>query len=116
MFFCVGPLFRYAVLCVLSSFTFTLLGKRERELVALLSLSSKCHVAIVLLYLFLILPLVSLQFVIVAFHTYTHFRLQQFKQKRFHIFPVQLHFEANLILSLSSQGQPRITIQTSKTT
>ena len=29
MFFCVNPLFCYAVLCVLSSFAITSLGKRE---------------------------------------------------------------------------------------
>ena len=51
-----------------SSFAIILMGKRE--LVALLSLSSWCLVIIV--WLFLAVPWVCLQFVIVVFHDHTH--------------------------------------------
>ena len=59
--------------CVLldvhSSFAITLMGKRE--LVALLGLSSWCLVIVV--WLFLAVPWVCLQFVIVVFPDYTHY-------------------------------------------
>ena len=51
-----------------SSFAIILIGKRE--LVALLSLSSWCLVVVV--WLFLALPWVCLQFVIVVFLDHTH--------------------------------------------
>ena len=51
-----------------SSFTIILMGKRE--LVALLSLSSWCLVIVV--WLFLAVPWVCLQFVIVVFPDHTH--------------------------------------------
>ena len=52
-----------------SSFAIILMGKRE--LVALLSLSSWCLVIVV--WLFLAVALVCLQFMIVVFTEYTHF-------------------------------------------
>ena len=58
-----------------SSFAFILIGKRE--LVALLSLSSCCFV--IVMWLFLVVSCVCLQFVIVVFPDHTHllcFRLQ----------------------------------------
>ena len=61
MFYC-------TFLYVPSSFAIILMGKRE--LVALLSLSSWCLVIVV--WLFLAVPWVSLQFVIVIFHDHTH--------------------------------------------
>ena len=62
-----------AMLCctflyVPSSFASILMGKRE--VIALLSLSSWCLVIVV--WLFLVVPWVSLQFVIVVFPDHTH--------------------------------------------
>ena len=48
-----------------------LMGKRERELVALLSLPSLCLVIVV--WLLLAVPWVCLQFVVVVFPDHTHF-------------------------------------------
>ena len=59
------------LLHVLSSFAIILIGKRE--LVALLSLSSWCLVIVV--WLFLAVPWVSLQFVIVVFSDHSHLLL-----------------------------------------
>ena len=62
-----------------SSFAIILMGKRE--LVALLSLSSWCRVIVV--WLFLVVPWVCLQFMIVVFPDHTHllfFRVSQFVQ------------------------------------
>ena len=61
-------MFCYALLCVHSSFAIILIGKRE--LVALLSLSSWCLMIDV--WLFLVVPWVGLQFVIVMFPDHTH--------------------------------------------
>ena len=61
MFYC-------RLLYVPSSFAIILMGKRE--LVALLSLSSWCFVIVV--WFFLAVPLVCLQFVIVVFPDLTH--------------------------------------------
>ena len=55
----------FATLSPFSSFAIILMGKRERELVALLSVSSWCIVIVV--WLFLTVPWVCLQFVIVVF-------------------------------------------------
>ena len=55
---CVWSMFCYAVLCVLSSFAFILLGKRE--LVALLLWDSECQVSVIVLYLFFKVPWVGL--------------------------------------------------------
>ena len=57
-------------LCVHSSFTIYLMGKRE--LVALLSLSSWC---LVVVWLFLWVPLVCLQFMIMVLPPHTHLLL-----------------------------------------
>ena len=67
MGFCNGSMFCSALLYVHSSFAIILRGKRE--LVALLSLSSWCLVIVV--WLFLAVPWVCLQFVIVVFPDHT---------------------------------------------
>ena len=61
-------MFRSALLCVHSSFAIILIDKRE--LVALLCLSSWCLVIVV--WLFLAMPRVCLQYVIVVFSDHTH--------------------------------------------
>ena len=61
-------MFCCALLCVHSSFVIISMGKRE--LVALLCLSSMCLVTVV--WLFLTIPQVSLQLVIVGFPDNTH--------------------------------------------
>ena len=61
-------MFCFTLLCVHSSFAIILMGKRE--LVALVSLSSWCLVFVV--WLFLAVPCVCLQFVIVVFPDYIH--------------------------------------------
>ena len=63
-------LFCYALLCVHSSFVIIL--KRKRKLVALLLLSYRCIVTINVLWLFLTMPLVGLQYVILVFPDHTH--------------------------------------------
>ena len=63
-------LFCYALLCVHSSFAIIL--KRGRKLVALLFLSYRCVVIINELWLFLTMPWVRLQCVIVVFPDHTH--------------------------------------------
>ena len=66
--FCNCSLFCCALICVHSSFAIILMGKRE--LVALLCLSSWCLAIVV--WLFLTMPRVCLQFVIVVFPDHTH--------------------------------------------
>ena len=68
MAFCNCSMFCCALLYVYSSFAIILMGKRE--LVVLLSLSSWCLVIDV--WLFLAVPWVCLQFVIVVFSDHTH--------------------------------------------
>ena len=63
-------MFCCSVICVLSSFAISLMGKRE--LVAFLCLSSWCLVAVSALWLFLTLPWVGLQCVVVVFPIHTH--------------------------------------------
>ena len=63
-------LFCYALLCVYSSFAIIL--KRKRKLVTLLVLSYSRIVAINVLWLFLMVPWVGLQCVIVVFPDHTH--------------------------------------------
>ena len=63
-------LFCCVLLCVLSSFAIILM--RKRELVALLLLSSRCLVTLSVPWLFLIVPFVGLQCVIVVFPDHTH--------------------------------------------
>ena len=69
MGFCNCSMFYCALLCVHSSFAMILLGKRE--LVALLCLSSWCLVMVE--RLFLTMPWVCLQVVIVVFPGHTHY-------------------------------------------
>ena len=63
-------LFCYALLCVHSSFAIVL--KRKKKLVALLLLSYRCIVTINVPWLFLTVPWVGLQYVIVVFPDHTH--------------------------------------------
>ena len=77
-FLCLS-LFCYVLLCVHSSFAIVL--KRERELVTLLLLSYRCTVTITVLWLFLTVSCVGLQFVIVVFPDHTHL-LFAFNSKR----------------------------------
>ena len=63
-------LFCYALLCFHSSFAIIL--NRKRKLVALLLLSHRCIVTINVLWLFLTMPWVGLQCVIVVFPDHTH--------------------------------------------
>ena len=65
---CNCSLFCCTLLYVHTSFAIILMGKRE--LVALLSLSSRCHVMVV--WLFLAVPWICLRFVIVVFPEHTH--------------------------------------------
>ena len=62
-------MFRCTLLYVHSSFAIILMGKRE--LVALFRLSSLCLVIVV--WLFLVVPWICLQFVIVVFPDHTHY-------------------------------------------
>ena len=66
--FCNRSMFCCVLLCVQSSFAIILMGKCE--LVALLCLFSWCLVIVV--WLFLEMPRVCLQFVIVVFPDHTH--------------------------------------------
>ena len=68
MGFCNCSMFCCALFCVHSSFAFILMGKRE--LVALLCLFSWCLMVVV--WLFLTMPWVCLQLVIVVFPDHTH--------------------------------------------
>ena len=72
-------LFCYALLCVHSSFAIIL--KRKRKLVALLLLSYRCIVTIKILWLFLTLQWVGLQYVIVVFPEHTHLLLDYTSSK-----------------------------------
>ena len=65
---CNGSMFCCTLLYIHSSFAIILMWKRE--LVALLSLSSWCLV--IVLWLFLAMPWVCLQFVTVVFPDHTH--------------------------------------------
>ena len=66
---CLSP-FSYALLCVHSSFAIIL--KRKRKLVALLLLPYRCLVTVNVLRLFLTMPWVGLQCVIVVFFDHIH--------------------------------------------
>ena len=66
--FCNCSMFCCALLCVYSSFAIISMGKRE--LVALLCLTSWCLVIVV--WLFLTIPRICLQFVIMIFPDHTH--------------------------------------------
>ena len=69
--FCNCSMFCYASLYVHSSFSIILMGKGE--LVAMLGLSSWCLLIVV--WLFLAVPWICLQFVIVVFPDYTIFAI-----------------------------------------
>ena len=72
-------LFCYTLLCVQSSFAIILIIlKRKRKLVALLVLSCRCVVAINVLWLFLTVPWVGLQYVIVVFPEHIHLLFDRF--------------------------------------
>ena len=68
---CVCSSFYYAILYVLFSFVIILMVKRE--LVALLPLSSRCLVAVIVPWLFLAVSWAGLQCAIVVFPGHTHF-------------------------------------------
>ena len=63
-------LFWYALLCV--HFSVSVILKRKRKLVALLLLSYRCIVTMNVLWLFLTVPWVGLQCVIVVFPDHIH--------------------------------------------
>ena len=63
----------YALLCVHSSFA--IIVKRKRKLVALLLLSYRCIVTVNVRWLFLTVPWVGLQCVIVVFLDHTHINI-----------------------------------------
>ena len=65
-------LFGYALLCV--HYSFAIILKRKRKLVALLLLSYRCSVTINVLWLYLTVPWVGLQCTIVVFPDHTHLR------------------------------------------
>ena len=63
-------LFCYIILCV--HFSFAIILKRKRKLVALLLLSFRCIVTLNVLWLFLKVPCVCLQYMLVVFLDHTH--------------------------------------------
>ena len=63
-------LFCFALLCV--HFSFATIMKRKKKLMALLLLSYRCIVNINVLWLFLMVPWVGLQYVAVVFPDHTH--------------------------------------------
>ena len=63
-------LFCYALLCV--HFSFATILKRKKKLMALLLLSYRCIVNTNVLWLFLMVPWVGLQYVAVVFPDHTH--------------------------------------------
>ena len=74
-------MFCCAVIYVLSSFATVLMGKRE--LAALLCLSAWCRVTVIVLWLFITVPWVGLQCVIVVFPDHTHvFAMQDITFKK----------------------------------
>ena len=75
-------MFSYALLCVYSNFAITLMGKRA--LVALLCLSFWCLVIVV--WLFLTIPRVCLQYVVVVSPDHTHLIFSKpSEQQRLHV-------------------------------
>ena len=60
-------------LLVCVHFSFAIILKRKRKLVVLLLLSYRCIITINVLWLFLVVPWVGLQCVIVVFPDHTHF-------------------------------------------
>ena len=82
-------MFCCALLCVHSSFAIILMGKGG--LVALLCLSSCCLVIVV--WLFLTMPRVCLQFVIVVFPVHTHLLFLCINFRTFIVFPLHSNFQ-----------------------
>ena len=76
-------LFCYALLCV--HYSFAIILKRKRKLVALLLLSYRCIVTINVLRLFLTVPWVGLQYAIVVFPNHTHLHFNDKLQLKFYI-------------------------------
>ena len=93
-------LFCYALLCVHSSFAIIL--KRKGKLVDLLLLSYRCIVTINVLWLFLTVPWVGLQCVIVVFPDHTHllFKVSLMRLKWLKLASLTQEF-AHLTLSLT---------------
>ena len=85
-------LFCYALLCV--HFSFAIILKRKRKLVALFLLSYRCIVIINVLWLFLTVPFVSLQRVIVVFLDHTHLL--------FEIHPYRFYYTYRNIISMNA--------------
>ena len=67
-------MFVFILLCitVYVHSSFAIIFKRKRKLVALLLLSYRCIVAVGVMWLFLVVPWVGLQCVIVVFPDHTH--------------------------------------------
>ena len=75
--FCVCAMFCCALLCVLSSFAMILMGKRKSWLLYF-CLFNWCLVIVIVLWLFLTVPWVDLQCVIVVFPDHTHLLFWQY--------------------------------------
>ena len=71
-------LFCYALLCV--RYSFAIILKRKKKLVALLLLSYSCIVTITFLWLFLAVLWLGLQCVIVVFPDHTHLLFETIQQ------------------------------------
>ena len=69
----------YALLCDHSSFAIIL--KRKRKLVAFLLLSYRCIVTLNIVWLFLTVPWVGLQYVVVVFPDHSHLLLASVRSK-----------------------------------
>ena len=95
-------LFCYALLCIHSSFAIIL--KRKRKLVALLLLSYECLVTVYVLWLFLTVPRVGLQCVIVVFPDHTHLLYVCFNDK----------IQSGVHLNLSSRRKKQTTFSGQK--
>ena len=80
----------YALLYTHSSFAITLKGKRE--LVAFLLLSYGCLVIVYVLWLFLKVPWMGLQCVVVVFPDHTHLHLLDNSNLRFESYSVLVTF------------------------
>ena len=66
-------MFVFVLLCItLCPFSFAIILKRKKKLVALLLLSCRCIVTINIPWLFLMVPWIGLQYVIVVFPDHTH--------------------------------------------
>ena len=99
MGFCVCSMFCCALFCVLSIFAIILIGKKAP--IALLCSSSWCLVIIIVLLLFLVVPWVGLQCVIVAFTDHTH--LLFYRQKKYAILCIKrmfMYFKSSGIIFL----------------